>query len=51
VGSLKPEEAGVLALLRGRLARETEQSKVEPTKNSNARQRVGAALAPLPGGA
>jgi DNA topoisomerase I len=40
VGNLKPEEAAVLALLRGRLTKATEQSKVKPTKNSTARQRV-----------
>ena len=47
VGSLKPEEAAVLALLRGRLVRETERSKVPPTKSSTARQRASAAFAPL----
>jgi DNA topoisomerase I len=42
VGNLKPEEAAVLALLRGRLAKEWEHSKAAQTKAST-RRLVGAA--------
>jgi hypothetical protein len=39
-GSLKPEEAAVLALLRSRLAKEAEQSEGSRAKGSSGKQRV-----------
>jgi DNA topoisomerase I len=43
IGSLKPEEAAVLALLRSRLAKEAEQSEDSRAKSSSGKRRVKAA--------
>jgi hypothetical protein len=43
VGSLKPEEAAVLALLRSRLAKEAEQSEGSRAEGSSGRQRAESA--------
>jgi hypothetical protein len=43
VGNLKPEEAAVLAMLRGRLAKEAEQSASANPKASSGKRRACAA--------